>query len=377
MGVPFLDLHAAVAEVRDELDAAWHRVMDRGWFIAGDELAAFEAEFAAYTGARFAIGVANGLDALTLTLRAWGVGPGDEVIVPGHTFIATWLAVSQVGAVPVPVEVDDATCNLDATAVQAAITPRTRVILPVHLYGQLADMTAIADVAKRNGVRVLEDAAQAHGAKRDGLAAGALGDAATWSFYPGKNLGAYGDGGAVTTNDDALAAKLRALRNYGSERKYVHDFQGTNSRLDELQAALLRVRLRHLDSWNGRRAAVAARYNAELAGCPGLVLPTVPAGNAPCWHLYVVRHDDRDALHRALGDAGVATLMHYPTPPHHCGAYRDDFADLRLPVSEAIAASVLSLPIGPHLGTVDVDAVVVATRTAAFELSRRRSATAQ
>ena len=182
MGVPFLDLHAAVAEVRDELDAAWHRVMDRGWFIAGDELAAFEAEFAAYTGARFAIGVANGLDALTLTLRAWGVGPGDEVIVPGHTFIATWLAVSQVGAVPVPVEVDDATCNLDATAVQAAITPRTRVILPVHLYGQLADMTAIADVAKRHGVRVLEDAAQAHGAKRDGLAAGALGDAGLCSM---------------------------------------------------------------------------------------------------------------------------------------------------------------------------------------------------
>ncbi|MCB9737785.1 MAG: DegT/DnrJ/EryC1/StrS family aminotransferase [Deltaproteobacteria bacterium] len=369
MSVPFLDLGAAVGEVRAELDAAWTRVMDRGWFIAGAELDAFEAEYAAFCGAEHAIGVANGLDALSLVLRAWEIGPGDEVIVPGHTFIATWLAVSYVGATPVPVEIDPATANLDPSALEAAITKRTRAVMPVHLYGQLADMTAIAAIARAHGLRILEDAAQAHGATRGGQPAGALGDAAGWSFYPGKNLGAYGDGGAVTTNDAELARRLRALRNYGSERKYVHDLRGVNSRLDELQAALLRVRLAHLPAWNARRSRIAERYLGALAGAPGLTLPTVAAGSSPSWHLFVVRHAERDALHTALAERGVQTLMHYPTPPHHNGAYAEEFAGVSLPLSEAFAAECLSLPIGPQLGDDAVAEVVAAVRAACAQLA--------
>lgn len=366
MSIPFLDLGAAVAEIRPELDAAWKRVMDRGWFIAGAELEAFEAEYAAFCEAEEAIGVANGLDALSLVLRAWEIGPGDEVIVPGHTFIATWLAVSYVGATPVPVEIDEGTANLDPAAIEAAITARTRAVIPVHLYGQIADMEAIAGIARAHGLRILEDAAQAHGARRDGRAAGSLGDAAAWSFYPGKNLGAYGDGGAVTTNDPALARRLRALRNYGSERKYVHDLRGVNSRLDELQAALLRVRLAHLAEWNTRRERIASRYLDALAAAPGLTLPTVAPRSAPAWHLFVVRHRDRDALHQALATRGVQTLMHYPTAPHHNGAYAEAFSDLSLPKSEAFAAECLSLPIGPHLGD-DAVATVIAEVVAACE----------
>ncbi|MEY3013193.1 MAG: hypothetical protein RIT45_1928 [Pseudomonadota bacterium] len=362
MKVPFLDLGAAVAEIRPELDEAWHRVMDRGWFVAGAELEAFESEFAAFTEADACVGVANGLDALSLVLRAWEIGPGDEVIVPGHTFIATWLAVSYVGATPVPVEVDAATCNLDPAAIEAAISPRTRAIIPVHLYGQLADMQTIGGIAQRHGLKVLEDAAQAHGARRDGRSAGAFGDAVAWSFYPGKNLGAYGDGGAVTTRDVALARRLRALRSYGSERKYVHDLAGVNSRLDELQAALLRVRLRHLAAWNERRRGIAAHYQAALAGLPGLTLPHVADASEPVWHLYVVRHAERDRLQAALAEHGVQTLMHYPTPPHHCGAYAATHGDVSLPISEGIAATVLSLPIGPQQTETQTSAVVAAVR---------------
>ena len=375
MRVPFLDLADVVTELRPELDAAWHRVMDSGWFIGGAEVDAFEAEFAAFAGAKHGIGVANGLDALTLVLRAWGIGPGDEVIVPGHTFIATLLAVSQIGAVPVPVEVDDATCNLDPGAIEAAITAKTRAIIPVHLYGQLADMVAIAQIARKHGLLVLEDAAQAHGATRDGAQPATHGDAAAWSFYPGKNLGAFGDGGGITTNDDALAARLRTLRNYGSAVKYVHDERGVNSRLDTLQAALLRVRLAHLAAWNARRLVHAEAYLTALApvaaAFPALRLPTVASDSAPVWHLFVVRHPQPLALAAALATRGVATQRHYPTVPHQTGAYAEQLGHVDLPVSERIASEALSLPMGPHLTTPQRDAVIVAVSEAVAELAAR------
>ena len=265
MRIPFLDLKAASTELREELDAAYHRVMDSGWYILGEEVDAFEAEWAAYCGVRYCVGVGNGLDALHLILRAMDIGTGDEVIVPSNTYIATWLAVSYAGATPVPVEPDPRTFNLDPTRVEAAITPRTRALLPVHLYGQPADMDGLLEVARRHDLRVVEDAAQAHGATYKGRRCGGLADAAGFSFYPGKNLGALGDAGAVTTDDDRIADRVRALRNYGSRRKYYHDEKGYNSRLDPLQAAFLRVKARHLDEWNGRRAELASRYNLGLA----------------------------------------------------------------------------------------------------------------
>jgi dTDP-4-amino-4,6-dideoxygalactose transaminase len=359
--VAFLDLKAAHAELRAELDAACARVMESGWFVLGDEVAAFEAEFAAYCGARHCVGVGNGLDALHLILRAMKIGPGDEVIVPANTYIATWLAVSYAGATPVPVEPDPQTFNLDPARVGAAVTPRTRAVLPVHLYGQAADVDAIKEVAEAHGLRVVEDAAQAQGARYRGRAAGSLADAAGFSFYPGKNLGAAGDAGAVTTDDDALAAELRRLRNYGSRAKYHNDVKGFNSRLDELQAAVLRVKLRRLDEWNARRAGTARRYLRALRGVPGLALPAVPEYADPAWHLFVVRHPRRDALREHLERAGVGTLIHYPVAPHRQPAYAElGLAEGSLPVSEAMAREVLSLPVGPHLSEAEADYVVAA-----------------
>jgi dTDP-4-amino-4,6-dideoxygalactose transaminase len=349
MNVPFLDLAAAYAELRGEIDEAVHRVLQRGWYILGDEVRAFEDEFASYSGARHCIGTSNGLDALHMVLRAWDIGPGDEVIVPSHTFVATWLAASYAGAVPVPVEVDPATYNIDPDRIEAAITRRTRAIVAVHLYGQPAEMDAIMAIAERHGLKVLEDAAQAHGASHRGRRAGSLGHAAAFSFYPAKNLGALGDGGAVTTDDPALARRVRLLCNYGSERKYEHEVKGFNCRLDELQAAVLRVKLRHLESWNERRRAVAALYLDCLRGAD-LVLPAVPDGCEPAWHLFVVRSRRRDAVRDALARAGVHTLVHYPLPPHRQAAYSEQ-AELSLPVADQLAAEVLSLPIGPHLGS--------------------------
>ncbi|WP_374555888.1 DegT/DnrJ/EryC1/StrS family aminotransferase [Thermomonas sp.] len=360
--VAFLDLGAAYRELQPQLDAAVARVLASGHYILGPEVDAFEAEFAAYCGARHCVGVANGLDALHLVLRAMDVGPGDEVIVPSNTYIATWLAVSQCGAIPVPVEPDLATHDIDPQRIEAAITPRTKVILPVHLYGQPADMDAILSVARRHGLRVLEDAAQAHGARYKGQRIGAHGDAVAWSFYPGKNLGALGDGGAITTNDDALADRLRVLRNYGSRVKYVNEVQGWNSRLDPLQAAVLRVKLAHLDEWNARRAAIAALYQRELAET-GLVLPVVPAWTDPAWHLFVVRHPRRDDLQRGLGEAGVGTLIHYPLPPHRQQAYAGlGLADHACPIASRLADEVLSLPMGPHLSVRQAEQVVAAVK---------------
>ena len=347
--IPFLDLKAPYLELKQEIDKAIARVVSSGWFIGSSEVDQFEADYAKYCGATQAVGVANGLDALHLALRAMDVGPGDEVIVPSNTYIATWLAVSQCGATPVPVEPDARTYNIDPALIEAAITPRTKVILPVHLYGQPADIDPILAIARKHGLRVLEDGAQAHGARYKGQRLGAHGDAVAWSFYPGKNLGAMGDGGAVTTNDAQLAERIQVLRNYGSRVKYVNEVQGYNSRLDPLQAAILRVKLAHLDEWNGRRSAIAARYQQGLAGC-GLTLPHVPDWAEPAWHLYVVQHPKRDALHKALADAGVGSLIHYPIPPHRQKAYTQaEWEKGAFPLAERMANQVLSLPMGPHL----------------------------
>jgi dTDP-4-amino-4,6-dideoxygalactose transaminase len=367
MGVPFLDLRASYTELRGELDEAVGGTLDRGWYILGPQVADFEGEFGRHTGSKHCVGMGNGLDALHLTLRAWGVGPGDEVLVPSNTYIACWLAVTMAGATPVAVEPDPATHTLDASRVAAAMTRHTKAVMPVHLYGLPCDMDAIRAVVKEKDVRILEDAAQAHGARYKQRPVGSLGDAAAWSFYPSKNLGAYGDAGAVTTDDPALAARLRLLRNYGSPKKYVNDVAGYNSRLDELQAAMLRVRLRHLDAWNTRRKAIAGRYLKELRDAPGVGLPSVPAWADPCWHLFVVTHPKRDALQARLAKAGVETLIHYPIPPHLSGAYRDQPwtpAPGSLPIAERLAQQVLSLPIGPHLPGEAVDQVIDTVRQA-------------
>jgi dTDP-4-amino-4,6-dideoxygalactose transaminase len=358
--IPFLDLGAINNNYRDALEAAFRRVLDSGWFIMGRELEAFEAEFAAYCGAQHCIGVGNGLEALHLILRAMEIGAGDEVIVPANTYIATWLAVSYAGATPVPVEPDPITFNIDPALIEAAITPRTKAIMVVHLYGQTADMDPINAIARAHGLKVIEDAAQAHGAHYKGRCSGALADAAGFSFYPGKNLGALGDGGAVTTNDDILANRIRILRNYGSQVKYHNEVKGYNSRLDELQAALLREKLKGLDSENKHRRRLAALYS-ELLKESGLVLPIAPEWSEPVWHLYIVRSRQRDALQRYLAAKGIGTMIHYPIPPHLQPAYSElGFSRGSFPISEAIHAEVLSLPMGPHLNENDVRAICVA-----------------
>ena len=356
--IPFLDLKAPHVELREEINTAIARVVESGWYILGPEVDAFEAEYAEYCEAEHCVGLANGLDALHLALRAMDVGPGDEVIVPSNTYIATWLAVSQCGATPVPVEPDERTYNIDPAQIEAAITPRTRVILPVHLYGQPADMDPIISVARKHGLRVLEDGAQAHGARYKGKRIGAHGDAVAWSFYPGKNLGALGDGGAITTRDSELADRIRVLRNYGSRVKYVNEVQGYNSRLDPLQAAVLSVKLKYLDEWNARRAMVANHYMRALSDAP-MVLPHVPEWADPSWHLFVVRHPQRDALQGCLAEAGVGSLIHYPIPPHKQAAYADlQFPPGAFPAASRIAEEVLSLPISPHQSSADTVRVI-------------------
>jgi dTDP-4-amino-4,6-dideoxygalactose transaminase len=340
------------------------RVLDSGWYILGPEVEAFEVEWAAYCEAKHAVGLANGLDALKLALRALNIGPGDEVIVPSNTFIATWLAVTEVGATPVPVEPDIATHNIDPTRIEAAITSRTRALLPVHLYGQPADMDPILDIARRHRLRVIEDAAQAHGARYKGKSIGAHGDIVCWSFYPGKNLGALGDAGAITTNDTALAERFALLRNYGSRQKYVNEESGVNSRLDPIQAAVLRVKLGVLDEWTERRRAVASAYTKGLAEC-GLIVPHVPEWAKPAWHLYVVRTSDRNALQGRMTKAGIGTLIHYPIPPHMQAAYTNmEILPETLPLARDLASEVLSLPMGPQLGLDQVQYIVNALKNA-------------
>src|SRR5471032_647811 len=329
MTVPFLDLKSNNLAQGAELEAAFHRVLHSGWFIQGQEVAAFEKSFADYCGAEQAIGVANGLDAIILLLKAIGVGPGDEVIVPSNTYIATWLAISHCGATPVPVEPESGTFNIDPGRMSQAMTARTKAVIAVHLYGQTARMDAVNDIARQEGLFVVEDAAQAHGERHGRMRAGSLGAAAAFSFYPSKNLGAHGDGGAITTNDAILADKVRSLRNYGSPRKHVHELQGLNSRLDELQAALLRVKLRKLDEWNARRAVTAGIYLSGMRN-DAIALPAVAEGAEPNWHLFVIRSRARDRHAEALAHAGIGTHVHYPTPPHEQEAYAE-FAGARLP----------------------------------------------
>jgi dTDP-4-amino-4,6-dideoxygalactose transaminase len=360
--IPILDLTAAYEEIRDEIDDAVKRVVSSGWYIGGPEIQTFEEDFAAYCGTSHCVGVANGLDALHLALRALDVGPGDEVIVSSNSYIATLLAVSMVGASPVMVEPDPATHNLDPSAIEAAITSRTRVVLPTHLYGQPADLDPILDVVRRHGLKLLEDAAQAHGASYKGQRLGAHGDAVAWSFYPTKNLGAIGDAGAVTTNDPNIAQRVKVLGNYGSVNRYVNEVKGVNSRLDPIQAAVLGVKLKYLDVWNERRRAIAAFYQSALAGT-GLVLPHVPNWSDPAWHLFVVRSPDRSALQERLAADGIQTQIHYPIPPH----LQDAYADLShsrggFPIAELLADEVLSIPIGPHLSMEQARRVAEAVR---------------
>lgn len=366
MQLPFLSLEPQHAPLRAELTAAFTRVYDSYWYVLGEEVQQFELEYAAWNRVPYAVGVANGLDALVLALRALNVGPGDEVIVPANTYIATWLAVTQVGATLVPVEPDPATSNMAPAAIAAAITPRTRALIPVHLYGQACRMSEMMALATQYGLRVVEDNAQAHGATFAGRLTGSFGHLNATSFYPGKNLGALGDAGAVTTANEALAQRVRVLRNYGSGRKYHNEEIGYNSRLDELQAALLRVKLPYLAAWTAQRQQLAAWYNQHLAGIAGLRLPQIAAGATHVYHLYVVHHPRRDALQQYLTQQGISTLVHYPVPPHRQPAYQAlNMPAGRFPIAEELAATCLSLPLWPGMKEGQVVAVAAAIR--AFE----------
>lgn len=366
--IPFLDVGATYRELKGDIDAAVGRVLASGWYVLGPEVETFEKAFAVWTGAGHCVGVANGLDAIALALRSVGVTTGDEVIVPANTYIATWLAVTQIGAVPVPVDPDPNTRCLDPRRAEAAITDRTKAVLPVHLYGHPADMSAFREIGRRRGVRIVEDAAQAHGAALDRVRIGTHGDAVAWSFYPGKNLGAFGDAGAVTTDRPEIASAIRRLRNYGSAEKYVNETCGVNSRLDPMQAAILNAKLDRLDEWNRRRAEVADLYTHRLAGLP-LGLPSTAPDAEHAWHLYVVTHPHRDALRRALHERGIETLIHYPIPPYRQAAYADLNLDaMRWPITERLAKEGLSLPIGPHLSKDSAERITDAIRHALVSL---------
>ncbi|HHH42500.1 MAG TPA: DegT/DnrJ/EryC1/StrS family aminotransferase [Gammaproteobacteria bacterium] len=361
--IPFVDAGAPYRDLKEQLDAAYHRVMRSGRYVLGPEVEAFEARFAGYCEATACVGVGSGLDALELILRAHDIGPGDEVIVPAHTFIATWLSVSRVGATPVPVEPDADTFNIRADLVEERISGKTRAIIAVHLYGQPADMDELADLARRHGLFLFEDAAQAHGARYRGRRTGGLADAAAFSFYPVKNLGAFGDAGAVVTNNPEIAEKVRMLGNYGSREKYHHEFRGSNSRLDELQAALLLELIPHLDQWNARRSIIATAYLEKLSGLEPLALPMVARHVEPVWHQFVIRHPQRDELSAQLEKKGIQTLIHYPVPPHQSGAYADGEMRVRsLPVTEQLCKTIISLPIGPYMENRDLHEVIQAVQ---------------
>jgi dTDP-4-amino-4,6-dideoxygalactose transaminase len=353
--IPFLDLQVSYEELKEQYDAAYSRVMHSGHYILGEEVEAFEAEFAAYCGSKYCVAVANGSEALFLILRALEIGASDEVLVPGNTAIQTWLAVSQTGAKPVPVDPTLTTYNIDWNCLANCLTQKTRAIIAVHLYGQPADMDEIRQFASQHSLRVIEDAAQAHGARYRGTPVGNLSDAAAFSFYPTKNLGAFGDGGAVLTNDEHIADCVRLLHNYGSQIKNINTIQGYNSRLDPLQAAFLRVRLQHLDEWNLRRKSLAQLYLNEIGEAKSCGLPEVPFWAQPVWHQFVIRHSDREHLRSHLLENGIETLIHYPIPPHLSQAYSgEEFNKSTLARSEELANSVLSLPMNPHLQPDDV-----------------------
>jgi dTDP-4-amino-4,6-dideoxygalactose transaminase len=371
--IPFFSRARAHGDLHQELTAAFIEVVDHNHFIQGPRLETFEANFARYCGTDFAIGVGNGLDALSLILRAYDIGPGDEVIVPSQTFIATWLAVTACGATPIPAEIDLATCYLDPAATDAAISTITRAIIAVHLFGQPADMSALGAIAARHRLRLIEDAAQAHGATWQGKRAGSLGDAAGFSFYPTKNLGALGDGGAITTSDPLLAQRIRRLRNYGSDIKYIHEETGTNSRLDELQAALLTVKLKGLDEKIARRNMIAACYSEGLVGLPGVTLPYVASEAFAAWHLYVIRAEGRDALQDRLARLGVQTMIHYPIPPGRQTPYKGLQNPALRTKADVAAAECLSLPLWPEMTAAEIDHVINAVRIAALDAAPQQS----
>lgn len=345
--IPFLPLDKINNRFRDEIDARIKAILDKGWYLQGEENECFCRDFAAYCGTKYALGVANGLDALNLILRAYGFGPGDEIIVPANTYIATILAISENGCTPVLVEPDLNTYNIAPDLIEAAITPRTRAIMVVHLYGQAVQMEKVWDIARRHGLKVIEDAAQAHGAYYQGKRVGNLGDVAAFSFYPGKNLGCMGDGGGITTNDDELYAKVKAIANYGSDRKYHHIYKGVNSRLDEIQAAVLDVKLAHLDTDNARRREIAAYYRRAIKN-PRVVLPQTYDEDAAVWHVFAVRTEHRDEFQKYLAENGVQTIIHYPTPPHKQEAYAE-WNSLSYPITEKIHDEIISLPISPAM----------------------------
>lgn len=360
--IKFLDLHKVNERFRGEMDAATKRVLDSGWYLLGKECEAFENEFAAYCGVKHCIGCANGLDALKLVVKAYGIGPGDEVIAPANTYIASLIAISANGATPVLVEPDPATCLINPDLIEEKITERTKAIMVVHLYGRAMEMSKICAIAKRHGLKVIEDCAQAHGALFDGKRVGNLGDAAGFSFYPGKNLGCLGDGGAVTTNDDDLAKKVRALRNYGSDVKYHFPYRGTNSRLDEIQAAWLRVKLPCLDLDNQRRIKIAKRYQNEICN-PLITVPKrVVSGGSDVFHLFYVHCEKRDVLQQYLAKCNIQTVIHYPIPPHKQPAY-PEWHSLSLPITERIHATILSLPISPVMGDDEIEQTVAAVNS--------------
>lgn len=362
--IKFLDLLKINERFRSEINLAVKRILDSGWYLLGNEVDTFEREFASYIGVKHCIGVANGLDALNLIIKAYGFGPGDEIIVPANTYIASILAISENGCTPVLVEPDWNTWLIDVDKITEAITPRTKAIMVVHLYGRAVEMTKVWELAKSHNLKIIEDSAQAHGAMFDGRRCGNLGDASGFSFYPGKNLGCLGDGGAVTTNDDELAVKIRAIRNYGSDRKYHHIYKGINSRLDEIQAAFLRVKLPYLDADNHRRAEIAARYCREITNPlielphdPNAQLLTLNSQLSHVWHVFAVTCKERDRLQDYLEAHGIQTNIHYPTPPHKQGAYKE-LANLSLPISERMHREILSIPISPVLTDEEVVAVI-------------------
>jgi dTDP-4-amino-4,6-dideoxygalactose transaminase len=363
--IPFVDLKKQYQTLKPVMDLAIGSVIERGAFVMGKEHNEFENEFAAYIGAKYCMGVSNGTDALEIGLRACGVGPGDEVITVPNTFVATTEAITAVGATIRWVDVDECTYNIDVSKVEAAITSKTKAILPVHLYGQPADMNSLVSIARKHNLKIIEDCAQAHGAKLNGQKVGTFSDVACFSFYPGKNLGAYGDAGAVLTNDDHIADRARLLRNHGSREKYIHEIEGYCRRMDNLQAAVLRVKLPHLDGWNARRREAAARYDNLLKNVPGVVVPYIMAGAEPVYHLYVVQVPQRDRVRAALQAEGIETGIHYPIPLHQQPAYahlKHDANDF--PVSAMLGPRILSLPMFPEISGSQIEAVVDALRKA-------------
>ena len=357
MQVPFLNLKSSYLEIQEELDRELLNFYKNGQYVGGARLHAFENNFSTYVEAESCVGLANGLEALELSLKALDIGEGDEVIVPAHTFIATWLAVTNCGAIPIPIECDLETYSINIQKIEKVLSQKTRAIIPVHLYGQPADMDQIIDLAKSYNLHVIEDAAQAHGASYKSRKIGAHGDIVAWSFYPGKNLGAFGDGGAITTNNPVLADKIRVLSNYGSKKKYIHDVVGVNSRLDPIQAVVLDIKLKYLDSWNDRRRKIAKKYLTELKDTD-LILPDQFDKENGAWHLFPVRTKKRDGLISALKKEEIDLLIHYPIPPHKQQAYSNQFTGWELPVAEQMASQLLSLPIGPHMELDQVSFVI-------------------